>query len=58
MHCLEIIKKINGQAGRESKKSGRFEFDKDAGCLVYHPPVFNCSKPVGLPHLKDQDQKR
>lgn len=38
MHCLEMIKKMNGEGTNEvCTPKSKFKFDKQAGCLVYCP---------------------
>jgi len=43
MKSLQQILKANGQSPNLSYQTGKLEFDKTAGCLVYKPPVVNNS---------------
>ncbi|MFH2059394.1 MAG: hypothetical protein ABIJ59_10900 [Pseudomonadota bacterium] len=41
MHSLETIRKMNGQNPNQARQTGKFRFDKTAGCLVYDPSGVN-----------------
>ena len=43
MKSLQQILKANDQSPNLSYQTGKLEFDKTAGCLVYSPPGVNNS---------------
>ena len=44
MKSLQQILKNNGQDPNQANQTGKLEFNKTAGCLVYQPPGINNSE--------------
>lgn len=58
MKSLQQILKANGQNPNLSYRTGKLEFDKTSGCLVYSPPGVNNSERKSLQVIQSSKNER